>query len=190
MGNRFDHRRLTTLEEQAYTEASEHFAQHLRQFSATCLAIERLERDLAKIAVAANIAASKTSLGDSTLTDLGPPWRKSVDLMDNFYLCHRADPGGTEHAIAERLPALGRSEIRSHGRNAVELLQQFVQEQRRVLEAWGQEMNAPLQEFLAQKYPGQDLSRVTSSFMLHFTRPVLPMPNQAREGKGGNSIRI
>ena len=60
MGSRFDSRRLTTLEEQAYTEATEHFAEHFKQFPASRVAVERLERDMAKIALAANMAASKT----------------------------------------------------------------------------------------------------------------------------------
>ena len=190
MSNRLDNRRLTTLEEQAYTEASEYFSRHLRQFSAALEAIEHLERDLAKIAVAANIAAVKTPSGDTILTDEAQPWHKAVRLMDNVQLCHRIDAGRAEYAIVEHLPEMGRNEVRYRGRNAIELLQQFGQEQRRALEVWPQDMDAPLKEFLAQKYPGQDLARVTSTFMLHFTRPVLLMPAQSREGQRSRSAQI
>ena len=190
MSNRLDNRRLTTLEAQAYAEAGEHFAQHLRQFSATLEAIKHLERDLARIAVAANIAAVRPSSENTMLTSDTQPWHKAVGLMDNIHLCHRSDNGKAEYAIVEHLPEQGRNEVLYKGRNVIELLQRFGQEQRRALEVWPQEMSVPVSEFFAQKYPGQDLSRVTSTFMLRFTHPVLLMPNQLRQGDGKQHIRV
>jgi hypothetical protein len=190
MSNRLDNRRLTTLEAQAYAEASEHFAQHLRQFSATLEAIKHLERDLAKIAVAANIVAARPPSGNALLTGDAQPWHKALGLMDNIHLCHRTDNGKAQYAIVEHLPESGRNEVLFRGRNVIELLQQFGQEQRRALEIWPQEMSAPVSEFFAQKYPGQDLNRVTSTFMLRFTHPVILMPNHLRQGAGKQSLRI
>jgi hypothetical protein len=189
MSNRLDNRRLTTLEAQAYTEASEHFAQHLRQFSATLEAIKHLERDLARIAVAANIAAARPPAGNTTLTGEAQPWHKAVGLMDNIHLCHRSDQGKAEYAIVEHLPESGRNEVLYKGRNVIELLHQFGQEQQRALKVWPQEMSVPVSEFFARKYPGHDLSRLTSTFMLHFTRPALLMSDQLHQGDGNQSIR-
>jgi hypothetical protein len=107
MSNRFDDRRPTVLEEQAHAEAREHFAEHLKQFPASREAVERLERDMARIALAANMAASKTPQGNPIQTDDGKQWHKSVDLMDNIYLCHRPITGGAEYAVVEHFPARG-----------------------------------------------------------------------------------
>jgi hypothetical protein len=52
--------------------------------------VERLERDIAKIALAANMAIAKpTSKQNVTLANDGKQWHKSLELMDNIHLCHR-----------------------------------------------------------------------------------------------------
>ena len=53
MSNPFEHRRPTEQEDKAHAEAVRHFAEHLKQFPVGREAIERLERDVAKIALAA-----------------------------------------------------------------------------------------------------------------------------------------
>ena len=190
MSNRFDNRRLATLEEQAYTEAREHFAEHLKQFPISREAVERLERDMAKIALAANMAASKTPQGNPIPTDDGKQWHKSVDLIDNIYLCHRPITGGAEYAVVEHFPARGRYEIWNQGWNAMEVLKAFAQEQRRALQIWTEDMTAQVKEFLAEKYPGQDMSRVADSFMHRFTRAVSQQHTQTHDQNHSRGIRI
>jgi hypothetical protein len=190
MSNRFDNRRLATLEEQAYTEAREHFAEHLKQFPASREAVERLERNIAKMALAANMAASRTPQGNPIPTDDGKHWQKSVDLMDNIYLCHRPITGGAEYAVVEHFPARGRYEIWNQGWNAVEVLKAFAQEQRQALQIWTEDMTAQVKEFLAEKYPGQDMSRVADSFMRRFTHAVLQQHTQAHDQDHSQGIRV
>ena len=190
MSSRFDHRRLATLEQQAYTEATEHFAEHFKQFPASRLAVERLERDMAKIALAANMAASKTLPGNPITTDDGKQWHRDVELMDNTYLCHRPITGGVEYAVVEHFPAAGRNEIWNRGTNAVEVLRLFVQEQRQALRVWTQDLATQVREFLAETYPGQDMSRAASSFMHHLTHAILQQPTQSLDQNHSRSIRI
>ena len=190
MGSRFDSRRLTTLEEQAYTEATEHFAEHLKQFPASRVAVERLERDMAKIALAANMAASKTQPGNPILTDDGKQWHRDVDLMDNIYLCHRPVTGGAEFAVVEHFPARGRNEIWNLGWNAVEVLRVFAQEQRRALQVWTDDLATQVREFLAETYPGQDMSRAASSFMHHLTHAISARATQALDQNHIRGIRV
>src|SRR5208282_4899918 len=102
MSNRFDDCRLTALEEQAYAEAREHFAEHLKQFLVSREAVERLERNIAKTALAANMAASKPTPKENIIpVDGSGQWHKNVDLMDNICLCHRPITGGAEYAVVE-----------------------------------------------------------------------------------------
>ena len=190
MSNRFDNRRLATLEEQAYTEAREHFAEHFKQFPPSREAVERLERDMARIALAAKMAASKTPQGNPVQTGDGQQWHKSVDLMDNICLCHRLITGGTEYAVVEHFPARGMNKIWNRGWNAVEVLSLFAQEQRQALEIWTGDMRAQVQEFLAEKYPGQDMNRVADSFMHRFTHAVSKSHTHAYEQNHSRGIRI
>jgi hypothetical protein len=189
MSNRFDNFRLTTLEEQAYTEVIEHFAEHLQQFPVSREGVQRLERDLAKIALAANMATSKTTAGNSIFTEDGQPWHRSVDLLDNRYLCHRPITGSAEYAVVEHIPARGTHEIRNQGPNAVEVLKAFAQEQRQALEVWTEAMAAQVQQFLAEKYPGQNMSRVADSFMRRFTHAIPQPPAQSHEQNHSRRIR-
>ena len=190
MSNRFDDRRPTVLEEQAHAEAKQHFAEHLKQFPVSREAVERLERDMARIALAANMAASKTPQGNPIPTDDGKQWHKSVDLMDNIYLCHRPITGGAEYAVVEYFPARGTNEIWNKGWNAVEVLKMFAQEQRQALQIWTEDMTAQVKEFLAEKYPGQDMSRVADSFMYRFTHAVSQRHTQAHDQNHSQGIRI
>ena len=90
MSNPFEHRRPTELEDKAHAEAVRHFAEHLKQFPASREAVERLERDIAKIALAANMAAARpTPQQNIILADDGAQWHKNVELMENIHLCHR-----------------------------------------------------------------------------------------------------
>ncbi len=179
MGSRFDSHRLTTLEGQAYAEATEHFAEHFKQFPASRLAVERLERDMAKIALAANMAASQPT-GNIIQADDGEQWHKGVALMENIYLCHRPITGGAEYAVVEHFPAGDRNEIWNRGWNAIEVLRLFAQDQRRALRVWTENLATQVREFLAETYPGQDLSRAASSFMHHLTHAISQQPIQSR----------
>jgi len=190
MSSPFNRRRLTTLEEQAYAEAKEHFAEHLKQFPASRLAVERLERDMAKIAWAASMAASQIPAANPIAIDDGKPWFRDVGLMDNIYLCHRPITGGVEYAVVEHFPAGNRNEIWNRGWNAGEVLKTFVQEQRQALQVWTEDLATQVREFLAEAYPGQEMSRATSSFMHQLGRTVSERATQAPDQNHSRSIRI
>jgi hypothetical protein len=191
MSNRFDDRRPTALEEQAYTEAREHFAEQLKQFPASREAVERLERDMAKIGLAANMATSRpTPTGNIVQANDDAQWHKGVVLLDNTYLCHRPITGGAEYAVVEYFPAHGRHEILNKGGNVVEVLKAFVEDQRQALQIWTNDVTAQVKEFLAEKYPGQDMSRVAESFMHRFARAVSQQRTQSQEQNHSRGIRV
>ena len=189
MSNPFDHRRPTELEDKAHAEAVRHFAGHLQQFPASREAVARLERDVAKIALAANMAAAKPT-GNLIPADDGAQWHKDVDLMDNIHLCHRPITGGAEYAVVEHFPARGTNEIWNRGWNAGEVLKSFTQEQRQALQVWTEDMTAQVKEFLAEKFPTQDLSRVADGFMRQFTHAVSQKHTEAQGQKHSRGMRI
>jgi hypothetical protein len=187
MNNPFEHRRPTELEDKAHAEAVRHFADHLKQFPASREAVERLERDAAKIALAANRAASKpTPKENIILADDGKQWHKSVDLMENIHLCHRPISYGAVYAVVEHFPARGANEILNRGWNAAEVVKQFAQQQRQALQLWTEDMTAQVQEFLAEKFPGQDLSRVADAFIRKCTTQAVSQKHTLTHGHEQN----
>lgn len=194
MSHPFEHRRPTELEDKAHAEAVRHFAEHLKQFPASREAVERLERDVAKIALAANMAAARPTPQQNVIqADDGAQWHKGVDLMENIHFCHRPITGGAEYAVVEHFPARGTYEIWNRGWNATDVLKVFTQEQRQALQVWTEDMTAQVQEFLAEKFPGQDLSRVADAFIHKCTTQSVSQKqlcDQSHEQKHSRGVRI
>jgi hypothetical protein len=190
MNNPFEHRRPTELEDKAHAEAVRHFAEHLKQFPASREAVERLERDADKIALAANRAATKPTPKENVIqADDGKQWHKSVDLMEDIHFCHRPISYGAEYAVVEHFPAHGTNEILNRGWNAGEVLKSFTQEQRQALQVWTEDMTAQVKEFLSEKFPGQDLSRVADSFIHKCTTQAVSKKHELTPGHEQNHSR-
>jgi hypothetical protein len=74
----------------------------------------------------------------------------------------------------------GRNEIWTKGRNAVEVLRVFFEEEKHAVQVWADDLNAQVKEFLAEKYSGRDMSRVADGFMrrlAHMERSSLSSKN-------------
>jgi hypothetical protein len=176
--SQFNDRRPTPLEEQAHAEVRTHFAEHLKQLPASQGAIKTLERNLSTIALTVNMAAARSSPSDSSLrADDGSHWHKGAVLFDNIVACHQHTEAGVEYAVVEQFPN-GRNEIWTQGRNAVEVLRNFAGEQKRALQIWTDDLAARVKEFLGEKYPGQDMSRVADGFMHRLAQSEHRAPQQ------------
>ena len=163
--NLFNRRRPTPIEDQAHADVVRHFSEHLKQFPVSRDAVKKLERDIAKTALVALAASQKPPQGNPFLADDGTQWHKCVDLFDNTFVGHRAVAYGTEFAVVEHVPASGKNEILARGRNAVDVLKSFAHDQRHALQIWTEDVSAQVKEFLAEKYPGHDTSRVVTSLV-------------------------
>jgi hypothetical protein len=175
-------RRPTEIEDQAHVEAVQHFAEQLKQFPASRDAVKRLERDIAKIALAILAASRRPLEANPIVTDDGSQWHNSVGLFDNVFVCHRQTINGPEYAVVERFPS-GTNEIWNRGRNVVDVLKAFTHDQRQALQIWTEDTTAQLKEFLAEKYPGHDMSRVSESFLHRFTHAET-QTHQQRQSRG------
>ena len=85
--------------------------------------------------------------------------------MEHIHLCHRASSREVEFATVEHFPAQNINEIWNQGHDAVEVLRVFAGEQCQVVQVWTADLEAQLREFLAENYPGQDMSRVEGEFI-------------------------
>ena len=137
------------------------------------------------------MAAAKPPIKENVIqADDGAQWHKSVDLMENIHFCHRPISYGAEYAVMEHFPACGTNEIWNRGWNAAEVLKSFSQEQRQALQLWTEDMTAQVKEFLAEKFPGQDLSRVANGFMHRFTHAALHQQTKLHGENHSRGVRI
>jgi len=191
MNNLFYDNGLTALEEQAYVNAKLYLAESLKQFAAYGEAVERLQRNLSIMAQAADIAASNPPANNHVFrTDEGTQWRKDVELMKNIHLCHRTFKGELKFAIVEYFPAQNTNEIWNQGHQAIEVLRTFAGEQHQALQVWTKDMEAQVKEFLAENYPGRDMSRSGDELMRRFTHAVSQQRIQARKPSHAHDVRV
>jgi hypothetical protein len=180
MSNRLNDRRVMALEQQIYAEAECIFAENLKQFPVSRKAVERIERNIKKLALAVNQAASKPA-ENVIQADDDASWHKAVDLMGNIFLCHHQTAGGTEFSIVEHFPAHGTNEIWNRGLDAIQVLRVFINEQRRALEFGMQDVETQVKEFLAEKYCGLEMGRVVDRVVRRFNRSALQPYDYAYE---------
>jgi hypothetical protein len=167
------HERPTALQEQAYTEARQQFAEPLKQFKANCDAIHNIESNLPATANDAFRAALQSS-GHIIQTDDGTQWQHGVDLTKITSVCHRRTPAGLEFAVVECLPLKSgeMKDVLNSGCDVGEVLQTFARDQRQVLSLWKNDVTAQIREHLDEKYPHQDMNIVVESFDIKMARDI------------------
>ena len=165
------------------------FAEHLKQFKADCENLHQLERNLPATANDVSKILLQSS-GHAIQTDDGAEWQHSLELMKNVFVCHRRAAAGLEFAIVESLPLKSgeRKEFLNSGHNAQEVLQTFARDQRQVLQVWKNDLTAQVREYLAEKYPHQDMSIVVESFEIKLAREIARRETLAKNHSRG--VRI
>ena len=165
--------RPTPRQEQANTEAMQHFAEHLKQFKANCDAIHTIESNLPTTANDASRAAMQSS-GHIIQTDDGTHWQHAVDLTKITSICHRRTAAGLEFAVVECLPLKSGEleEVLNRGHDASDVLQTFLRDQRQVLTLWKNDVTVQVREHLDEKYPHQDMNIVVESFDIKLSRDI------------------
>ena len=151
----------TALQEQAYTEAKQHFAEHLKQFKANCDAIHDIESNLPATTKDASKAALQSS-GRVIQTDDGTQWQHAVDLTKITSVCHCRTSAGLEFAVVERLPLKSGEmiDVLNSGYDLSEVLQTFARDQRQILNLWKNDVTAQIREHVEEKYPLLDMNIV------------------------------
>jgi len=181
--------RPTLLQEQAYTEARQHFAEHLKQFKANCDAIHNIESNLPATANAA-FRATLQSTGRVIQTDAGTQWQHTVDLTTITSVCHRHTSAGLEFAVVECLSLKSgeMKDVLNSGHDASEVLQTFARDQRQVLNLWKNDVTAQIMEHLEEKFPHQDMNIVIESFDIKLAREISRRESVAQNQSHG--VRI
>jgi len=165
--------RPSALEAQAAADIRQQFAEHLRQFPVSRTAIEHFEKDISRLSLAINMATARTSPSRIRIqTNDGAIWYKNLDLADGLCACHRPTDTGTEFAVVERSPFASGHEVLARSRNAVDVLKTLAQEQRKALHLWSEDLSVQVSQFLAEKYPGQDMNQVANVVVQELTHSI------------------
>ena len=122
----------------------------------------------------------------------GIQWNGGIALLDNISLCHRRTEQGIEFGIVQRCPFNGINEIVKRGNKVTDVLRTFARELRQALQIWEEDVSAQVLENLAEKYPGQDMSRVAAGFVNRFSHPISPHQkiNSGHQQKRSRGIGI
>ena len=155
----------TMQQEQAAAETKTVFSEHMSQFKEACDVLHDIESDLSAIANDA-LKAALLSPGRVIQTDNGVEWRHDLDLTKITSICHRRTATGMEFAVVECLPLKNgeMKDVLNSGHNLREVLQDFLRDQRQVLNLWKTDVTAQIREHLDEKYPGQNMDIVAESF--------------------------
>ena len=79
-------------------------------------------------------------------------------------------------------------DVLNSGHHVREVLQMFARDQRQVLGVWKDDVTAQVREYVAEKYPHQDMALVVESFEIKLARAI--SERQMLVQKQGRGIRI
>jgi hypothetical protein len=86
------------------------------------------------------------------------------------------------------LPSGERKEVLNSGHNVRDVLREFLNDQKQVLNLWKDDVKEQVKEHLDKNYPRQDMSIVVESFEIKMSRAVSEIKSLAQNQSRG--IRI
>jgi urease gamma subunit len=176
----------TEQEEQVAAETNAVFAEQMKHFKNACGALHDIESNLTTIGNEAFKTALLSS-GRIIQTDDGVEWRHSLDLSNITSICHRRTEAGLEFAVVECLPLPSgeRKEVLNSGHNVRDVLRDFLNDQKQVLNLWKDDVKEQVKEHLDKNYPRQDMSIVVESFEIKMSRAVSEIRSLAQNQSRG-----
>ncbi len=180
---------LTTSEFKAYQAV-------LPAVTADLKALNERADILAKIA--SHIPAVAGQVADQSGLIQSPDWQPRHLLFQSpgseMLVCARSVNGETQFGILEKLPTEspyakihGDSDLQMTGANLLSLLQNFVEAERGLLHFFRQDIEAKVEESLAETFPAQNNSRVVRAISAQCAPPA---PAEQEAPKTTTSIRM
>ena len=167
------------MDDEIQTEVARQAGAELAFLSSRYLQVCRVQENIAKLAVAANMAASRPAPGKNFVIVKGhEQWHKSVELMDHVWLCHRPMVEEAEFAVVRHSPATECNEICHRAWNAVEVLKAFVDEEHRERVLLAQTIMAKLKKIYLQKYSDLEAASLAEQTVQQFGLAPMGVPIQ------------
>jgi hypothetical protein len=166
--------RLTTTEFQAYREAFAAVADQIHAFTESTSALAEVEKQLPHISapLVSRILEPAQSLEAEELRDSGWQLRRVLhkSARSELLLCSRDAEQGREFAVIERFDpnspyakTNGSSEVHLVSNDPRLLLQDYIEQEKQLFRLFRDDLVAQVEEVLSEKFPEQNLSRVTKA---------------------------
>ena len=160
---------LTDSEQMAYTAAMAAYEGELRKYQDWATTLDKIEKQIPEMA---NLVFASTTENKRTVQGADGEWQIHQSLRkferSEVLLCSRPTEHGAEFGVMERITAKdslyaqarGNTDMLMTSNQPALLLQDFVENERYVLHLVREDFAASVEETLAEKFPGQDCSRV------------------------------
>jgi hypothetical protein len=189
---------LTDSEKKAYTEAFASVEWLLKEFNEGATALAEIERQIPKLA---KEASENTTDKAVTIRGAESEWLVHRTLhksaRNELLLCSRQTEQGTQFGVVEQFAhnsvyaeAHGNTELQMTSNQAALLLQDYVERERHVLQFFRQDIEASVEETLAEKFPGQDHSRVVKAISARCGKQISPSNGHSPSEKQAKNVRI
>lgn len=177
---------LTGSEYKAYTEALAAVEWLLQAFHEGAAALAEIEKQIPEVAKQISEGARESSL---TMRRADGEWQihrtLSKSARNELLLCSRRTERGMEFGVVEQFAhnsiyaqANGNTDLLMTSNRAALLLQDYVEGERHVLQLFRKDIEATVEETLAERFPRQDHSRVVKAISARCEKSVLPEGRQ------------
>jgi|SRR5882724_12041724 len=193
--------RLSASEQRAYTFAITAVGEQLRQYIEAADALATLTKEIPMAGKSSDSLMGK-HLGTIEIQGMeGGQWQIRRSLFktsrNELLLCSRQAGKGQDFGIVEKCDpdsayarAQGSAELLITGNNLVLLLQDHVENECRVLEAFRHDLEASVEEVLAEKYPGENYSRVVKAISAQCSNRTSGNTPNIRPAKPGRGVKL
>ena len=190
---------LTDSEQKAYREVVTSMAWLLKEFNDAAVTLAEIEKTIPTLAKEASENAPENSLA---IRDADSEWQIHRTLhksaRNEVLLCSRRTEQGKQFGIVEQFThnsiyanAHGDTDVQMTSNQASLLLQDYVAQERQVLQLFKQDIIVSVGETLAEKFPGQDYSRVAKAISARCEKSVSPEDQQTEMvEKQSRNVRI
>jgi hypothetical protein len=189
---------LTDSEQKAYTEVLASVEWLVKEFNEGATALAAVEKQIPRLARQASETATGNTLmirGADSEWQIHKTLHKSA--RNELLLCSRQTEQGTQFGIVEQFAhnsiyaeAHGNTDLQMTSNQAVLLLQDYVERERRVLQLFKGDIQASVEETLAEKFPSQDYSRVVRAISARCGTEASTKNEESLDGKQSPKVRV
>ena len=189
---------LTDSEQRAYSEVFPDVEWLLKEYSENEKALNAVEKEIPSMALS---VAEKTSQNTMAVRTGDNEWQVHRTLhksaRNEILLCSRQTLEGKQFGVVEQFAhnsvyanSLGETDLQMTSNQAVLLLQDYVEQERHVLQLFKQDIEASIEEALANKFPGQDYGRVVKAIAARCGGQISSKGEKAQVEKRNQNQRI
>ncbi len=157
------------MNENIFVELEANFLTYQSDLATEEKQILRLEQDIARLGVAASMAATSSKPGKPAIIAIDSGrWYRALELTNDALLCHRPGAIGSEYAILECMPGGDIYQTSFTSWNSLDVLQNFIHERRELLAMAVNALQSQVKHFLRENHPDCDAALHAHQF---WTRP-------------------